>query len=109
MILFLLISIIIIKISIIVSIKLKLNYEKISPFECGFNPIFFQRLPFSIQFFLISIIFLIFDIEISILFPLFITFKTSNLCRWTITRIIFLIILLIGLFHEWNQGILNWI
>merc|ERR1712024_431704 len=49
----------------------KLNFyeEKISPFECGFTPIFNARLPLSIRFFLISLVFLVFDVELIILFP----------------------------------------
>ena len=104
-----LISIIIIKISILISIKIKINFEKISPFECGFNPIFFKRIPFSLRFFLITIIFLIFDIEIALLMPIIFSIKFSNLIIWIITRTIFIIILIIGLIHEWIHGALNWI
>lgn len=82
--------------------------EKLSPFECGFNPINSSRLPFSIRFFLIAIIFLIFDVEIALILPIIITLKSSNLLIWTYTNFIFILILIIGLFHEWNQGSLNW-
>lgn len=108
-IIFFIISIIIIKISLIISKKLKLNFEKISPFECGFNPIFFKRIPFSIRFFIITIIFLIFDIEIALLIPIILSIKISNKLIWIITRILFIIILIIGLIHEWNYGALNWL
>ncbi len=82
--------------------------EKISPFECGFDPINSSRIPFSIRFFLITIIFLIFDVEIALILPIIIIFKFSNIIWWTITSLIFILILLIGLIHEWNQGALNW-
>lgn len=82
--------------------------EKRSPFECGFDPKNSARLPFSLHFFLIAIIFLIFDIEITLLLPIIITLKISNLINFRIISISFILILLIGLYHEWNQGALNW-
>uniref|UniRef100_UPI0030025995 NADH dehydrogenase subunit 3 n=1 Tax=Astyliasula major TaxID=2908877 RepID=UPI0030025995 len=82
--------------------------EKNSPFECGFDPISSSRLPFSLRFFLIAIIFLIFDVEIALILPMtIITFK-SNILVWMITSILFILILTIGLYHEWNQGSLEW-
>nr|APX39842.1 NADH dehydrogenase subunit 3 [Leptomona erythrocephala] len=82
--------------------------EKSSPFECGFDPKTSARLPFSLHFFLIAIIFLIFDVEISLLLPMITIMKFSNILNYSIIMIFFLIILLIGLYHEWNQGALNW-
>nr|YP_009469763.1 NADH dehydrogenase subunit 3 [Schizocephala bicornis]AVE15730.1 NADH dehydrogenase subunit 3 [Schizocephala bicornis] len=88
--------------------KLIENREKNSPFECGFNPMSSPRLPFSLRFFLIAIIFLIFDVEIALILPIPIIFYYSNLLTWSITSISFIMILLIGLYHEWNQGSLKW-
>nr|WOR80869.1 NADH dehydrogenase subunit 3 [Anaspides swaini] len=82
--------------------------EKTSPFECGFDPKGTARLPFSLRFFLIALIFLIFDVEITLLLPLPIILSSSNILSWSFTSIIFLFILLLGLFHEWNQGALDW-
>nr|YP_010693054.1 NADH dehydrogenase subunit 3 [Dacus armatus]WCB98235.1 NADH dehydrogenase subunit 3 [Dacus armatus] len=82
--------------------------EKSSPFECGFDPKSSSRLPFSLRFFLITIIFLIFDVEIALILPMILIIYVSNLLIWTSTSIIFIIILIIGLYHEWNQGMLNW-
>nr|AVE15640.1 NADH dehydrogenase subunit 3 [Popa spurca spurca] len=82
--------------------------EKCSPFECGFDPISSSRLPFSLRFFLIAIIFLIFDVEIALILPMTIIPFSSNLLTWTITSMMFLLILTIGLYHEWNQGSLEW-
>nr|ASY98046.1 NADH dehydrogenase subunit 3 [Idolomorpha lateralis] len=82
--------------------------EKNSPFECGFDPISSSRLPFSLRFFLIAIIFLIFDVEIALILPMTIIPFNSNITMWTMTSIMFLIILTIGLYHEWNQGSLEW-
>uniref|UniRef100_UPI003002B0C5 NADH dehydrogenase subunit 3 n=1 Tax=Anaxarcha tianmushanensis TaxID=2908857 RepID=UPI003002B0C5 len=82
--------------------------EKNSPFECGFDPISATRLPFSLRFFLIAIIFLIFDVEIALILPMTIIPFSSNIMVWTITSMTFLLILAIGLYHEWNQGSLEW-
>nr|YP_010567124.1 NADH dehydrogenase subunit 3 [Porotermes quadricollis]UZC33353.1 NADH dehydrogenase subunit 3 [Porotermes quadricollis] len=82
--------------------------EKSSPFECGFDPKNPARLPFSLRFFLIAVIFLIFDVEIALLLPMVTVMTSSNLMSWTIISSAFLIILIIGLYHEWNQGSLEW-
>nr|YP_009861960.1 NADH dehydrogenase subunit 3 [Hierodula membranacea]ALG66344.1 NADH dehydrogenase subunit 3 [Hierodula membranacea] len=82
--------------------------EKSSPFECGFDPISSSRLPFSLRFFLIAIIFLIFDVEIALILPMTIIPLSSNMLIWTITSMLFLFILTMGLYHEWNQGSLEW-
>nr|YP_010693093.1 NADH dehydrogenase subunit 3 [Dacus eclipsis]WCB98274.1 NADH dehydrogenase subunit 3 [Dacus eclipsis] len=82
--------------------------EKCSPFECGFDPKSSSRLPFSLRFFLITIIFLIFDVEIALILPMILIISVSNLFIWTSTSVIFIMILIIGLYHEWNQGMLNW-
>uniref|UniRef100_A0AAU7B9T6 NADH-ubiquinone oxidoreductase chain 3 n=1 Tax=Isoplectron armatum TaxID=3073468 RepID=A0AAU7B9T6_9ORTH len=82
--------------------------EKNSPFECGFDPMNSARLPFSLQFFLIAVIFLIFDVEIALLLPMILTFQWSNIQTWMYTLMFFILILIIGLFHEWNQGALEW-
>nr|ASY98346.1 NADH dehydrogenase subunit 3 [Pnigomantis medioconstricta] len=82
--------------------------EKSSPFECGFDPISSSRLPFSLRFFLIAIIFLIFDVEIALILPMTIIPFMSNMLIWTTTSMLFLSILTVGLYHEWNQGSLEW-
>lgn len=88
--------------------KIIKDREKNSPFECGFDPKGSARLPFSIRFFLIAIIFLIFDVEIALILPLAYIIKTSFIKSWILVAIIFLLILLLGLYHEWNQGALDW-
>nr|AXS64984.1 NADH dehydrogenase subunit 3 [Cucujoidea sp. 4 KM-2017] len=82
--------------------------EKNSPFECGFDPKNSARLPFSLQFFLITLIFLIFDVEITLIVPFIFMTKFTNIMNITMIYTFFILILLIGLFHEWNQGALNW-
>nr|YP_010627143.1 NADH dehydrogenase subunit 3 [Achaea serva]WBK26834.1 NADH dehydrogenase subunit 3 [Achaea serva] len=94
--------------SIILSKKSFSDREKSSPFECGFDPKSSARIPFSLHFFLITVIFLIFDVEIALIFPLIPLFKMVNFILWTKISFFFLIILIIGLYHEWNQNMLNW-
>nr|YP_009349237.1 NADH dehydrogenase subunit 3 [Sakuraeolis japonica]APZ75721.1 NADH dehydrogenase subunit 3 [Sakuraeolis japonica] len=83
--------------------------EKLSAFECGFDPLSKMRSPFSTRFFLLVVLFLIFDVEIALLFPVLsaLTGKTSSILLISIG--IFLMVLLVGMFHEWNEGALDWI
>nr|YP_009995486.1 NADH dehydrogenase subunit 3 [Ochthebius sculptoides]QNP09941.1 NADH dehydrogenase subunit 3 [Ochthebius sculptoides] len=92
----------------ILSKKTFMDREKTSPFECGFDPKSSARLPFSIQFFLIAVIFLIFDVEITLLIPLIKILNITNMMMYLTISFFFFTILLLGLYHEWNQGALNW-
>nr|ARH53915.1 NADH dehydrogenase subunit 3 [Limonius minutus] len=92
----------------IISKKTFIDREKSSPFECGFDPKSSARIPFSLQFFLIAVIFLIFDVEITLLLPLIVSMKITNILSFILITTVFLIILLLGLYHEWKQGALNW-
>nr|AYQ18951.1 NADH dehydrogenase subunit 3 [Leiochrinini sp. 2 ACP-2013] len=85
-----------------------LDREKMSPFECGFDPKSNSRLPFSMHFFLIAIIFLIFDVEIALLLPIIFSIKFNSIITHVMLMSTFIIILIVGLFHEWKQGALNW-
>nr|AJT58175.1 NADH dehydrogenase subunit 3 [Schoenicola platyurus]AJT58176.1 NADH dehydrogenase subunit 3 [Schoenicola platyurus]AJT58177.1 NADH dehydrogenase subunit 3 [Schoenicola platyurus]AJT58178.1 NADH dehydrogenase subunit 3 [Schoenicola platyurus]AJT58179.1 NADH dehydrogenase subunit 3 [Schoenicola platyurus] len=82
--------------------------EKLSPYECGFDPLGSARLPFSIRFFLVAILFLLFDLEIALLLPLpwAIQLQTPMMTlTWTSTLIL---LLTLGLVYEWTQGGLEW-
>nr|YP_007507018.1 NADH dehydrogenase subunit 3 [Delias hyparete]AFN05168.1 NADH dehydrogenase subunit 3 [Delias hyparete] len=103
-----LISNILIMLSMVISKKSNLDREKCSPFECGFDPKSLPRIPFSLHFFLITVIFLIFDVEIALIFPIIPSFLFTNMLVWFKTSSFFFIMLLIGLYHEWNQKMLNW-
>nr|QWL17539.1 NADH dehydrogenase subunit 3 [Periacma orthiodes] len=107
-ILILIISNLMMFISIILSKKSYMDREKCSPFECGFDPKSSARIPFSLHFFLITVIFLIFDVEIALIFPIISLFKMVNFYIWSKISFFFFIILLLGLYHEWNQNMLNW-
>nr|QFI35953.1 NADH dehydrogenase subunit 3 [Rasbora pauciperforata] len=82
--------------------------EKLSPYECGFDPLGSARLPFSLQFFLVAILFLLFDLEIALLLPLpwgNQLYNPTETLLWTTT---ILILLTMGLIYEWAQGGLEW-
>nr|AAS67264.1 NADH dehydrogenase subunit 3 [Conopophaga lineata] len=82
--------------------------EKLSPYECGFDPLGSARLPFSIRFFLVAILFLLFDLEIALLLPLpWATQLPSPLTTLTWSSTIILLLTL-GLIYEWSQGGLEW-
>nr|ADL09079.1 NADH dehydrogenase subunit 3 [Nyctibius griseus] len=82
--------------------------EKLSPYECGFDPLGSARLPFSIRFFLVAILFLLFDLEIALLLPLpwAVQLQSPTTTLTWATIIIFLLTL--GLVYEWIQGGLEW-
>nr|YP_002038852.1 NADH dehydrogenase subunit 3 [Tomistoma schlegelii]AER37425.1 NADH dehydrogenase subunit 3 [Tomistoma schlegelii]AER37427.1 NADH dehydrogenase subunit 3 [Tomistoma schlegelii]QOI74282.1 NADH dehydrogenase subunit 3 [Tomistoma schlegelii]CAH18637.1 NADH dehydrogenase subunit 3 [Tomistoma schlegelii] len=82
--------------------------EKLSPYECGFDPLGSARLPFSIRFFMIAILFLLFDLEIAILLPLAWALQLTNLIKATSWAIIIFLFMFIGLTYEWLQGGLEW-
>ena len=92
--------------SYILGIK-KADLEKVSIYECGFDPFADSRQKFEIKFFLVAILFIIFDLEISFLFPwAILIYSLSLFAYWTM--IIFLLILTIGLVYEWMKGGLEW-
>nr|YP_010352822.1 NADH dehydrogenase subunit 3 [Dermatobranchus otome]UOD76590.1 NADH dehydrogenase subunit 3 [Dermatobranchus otome]UOD76603.1 NADH dehydrogenase subunit 3 [Dermatobranchus otome] len=83
--------------------------EKMTPFECGFDPLSKMRSPFSTRFFLLVVLFLIFDVEIALLFPVLSSLSTGTSTMLLGSLALFLIILLVGMFHEWNEGALDWV
>nr|AQU71820.1 NADH dehydrogenase subunit 3 [Planorbella duryi] len=105
----LLISTVMIMLYLLIFYNPKNSMEKKSAFECGFDPLTMMRTPFSLRFFILVILFLIFDVEISLLFPVFSIMKLymSNMLK--ISLITFLSVLLCGLFHEWNEGAIDWV
>nr|YP_010586582.1 NADH dehydrogenase subunit 3 [Setodes iuppiter]UZZ44396.1 NADH dehydrogenase subunit 3 [Setodes iuppiter] len=91
-----------------ISTKMINNINKMSPFECGFNPLNNNHAPFSIHFFIISLLFLIFDVEITLILPMILIFKKSNLMIWYFICMYFMIILMISLFFEIKNNMIYW-
>nr|QQQ88821.1 NADH dehydrogenase subunit 3 [Hyalella latimana] len=103
------ISLLLSVLALMLGLKVDKSREKVSPFECGFDPFKKSRIPFSLRFFLITVIFLVFDVEIALLFPLGLLKITSDLVFVGLSGLILILVLSLGLVHEWNQGGLNWI
>nr|QVJ97790.1 NADH dehydrogenase subunit 3 [Macrophya dolichogaster] len=103
------ISMIIMIISSLLSKKTFYDREKNTPFECGFDPKSKSRMPFSLRFFLIAVIFLIFDVEIALMLPMIMVLYISNFKIWLILSCYFIFVLLTGLYYEWKFGALNWL
>nr|NP_443405.1 NADH dehydrogenase subunit 3 [Zenopsis nebulosus]BAB70333.1 NADH dehydrogenase subunit 3 [Zenopsis nebulosus] len=82
--------------------------EKLSPYECGFDPLGSARLPFSLRFFLVAILFILFDLEIALLLPLPWGDQLTSPTLTFIWATTVLALLTLGLVYEWLQGGLEW-
>jgi NADH-quinone oxidoreductase subunit A len=82
--------------------------EKVSAYECGFNAFDDARMKFDVRFYLVSILFIIFDLEVAFLFPWAVAFKRHQ--RWSAfwSMMVFLAVLTIGFAYEWKKGALEW-
>nr|YP_010990597.1 NADH dehydrogenase subunit 3 [Nisia atrovenosa]WOW98924.1 NADH dehydrogenase subunit 3 [Nisia atrovenosa] len=102
-----LLTFLIILILTMISKKMKINFYKSSPFECGFMNMSSPRKSFSINFFFIAIMFLIFDTEISIILP-FMYMKMLKMNECILSFILIMLTISLGLYMEWNQGLIEW-
>nr|WNH37430.1 NADH dehydrogenase subunit 3 [Percis japonica] len=84
------------------------DHEKLSPYECGFDPVGSARLPFSLRFFLVAILFLLFDLEIALLLPLPWGDQLTSPLMTFLWATAVLTLLTLGLIYEWLQGGLEW-
>ena len=81
--------------------------EKLSAYECGFEPFNDSRMKFDVRFYLVAILFIIFDLEIAFLFPWAISLgNLGSSGFWSM--MIFLFILTVGFIYEWKKGVLDW-
>ena len=81
--------------------------EKVSTYECGFNAFDDSRMKFDVRFYLVAILFIIFDLEIAFLFPWAISLGNIGILGFT-SMMIFLFILTVGFIYEWKKGALDW-
>jgi len=81
--------------------------EKVSAYECGFNAFDDARMKFDVRFYLVSILFIIFDLEVAFLFPWAVAFgEGSMVAFWSM--MVFLAVLTVGFAYEWKKGALEW-
>jgi NADH-quinone oxidoreductase subunit A len=80
---------------------------KLSPYECGFEPFEDARIQFDIRYYLVAILFIIFDLEIAFLFPWAVSLESIGIPGISAMGI-FLAILMVGFFYEWKHGALDW-
>jgi NADH-quinone oxidoreductase subunit A len=81
--------------------------EKLSAYECGFNPFDDARMKFDVRFYLVAILFIVFDLEVAFLFPWAVAFKDIGWFGFT-SMMIFLGVLTVGFIYEWRKGALEW-
>ena len=81
--------------------------EKLSAYECGFEPFNDSRMKFDVRFYLVAILFIIFDLEIAFLFPWAISLGQIGIFGF-VSMMIFLAILTVGFIYEWKKGALDW-
>ena len=81
--------------------------EKLSSYECGFEPFGESRTKFDVRFYLVAILFIIFDLEIAFLFPWAITLGNIGIFGF-VSMMIFLTVLTVGFIYEWRKGALDW-
>jgi NADH-quinone oxidoreductase subunit A len=81
--------------------------EKVSAYECGFNAFDDARMKFDVRFYLVAILFIIFDLEVAFLFPWAVAFKDVGVFGFW-AMMIFLAVLTIGFIYEWRKGALEW-
>nr|ALR69417.1 NADH dehydrogenase subunit 3 [Bemisia tabaci]QPB46203.1 NADH dehydrogenase subunit 3 [Bemisia tabaci]QPB46216.1 NADH dehydrogenase subunit 3 [Bemisia tabaci] len=82
--------------------------EKYSTFECGMDLMTSLRLPFSLHFYFISIVFLIFDVELMLILPFAFCFKLFNMLNMFVMIYMLMLTLILGFFYEWWTGLLDW-
>jgi NADH-quinone oxidoreductase subunit A len=85
----------------------KPNSEKLSPYECGFEPFEDARVRFDVRYYLVAILFIIFDLEVAFLFPWAVSLADIGLFGFW-SMIAFLGVLTVGFVYEWRKGALEW-
>ena len=81
--------------------------EKLSAYECGFEPFNDSRMEFDVRFYLVAILFIIFDLEVAFLFPWAVSLGNIGILGF-FSMMIFLFILTVGFIYEWKKGALDW-
>lgn len=105
----LIISLFLFLLGFFLSLKILKDKNLQSPFECGFSPFSINRPPFSLHFFILALVFIVFDLELTLIFPYFRHINEILESSDVFIIFIFIFILLLGLLNEWNQILLTWV
>jgi NADH-quinone oxidoreductase subunit A len=89
------------------SVTKNYDLEKISPYECGFEPFSDTRSMFEVRYYLVAILFIIFDLEVVFLFPFAVVLGYLDIFSF-LTVMLFLLLLTVGFLYEWMKGALEW-
>jgi NADH-quinone oxidoreductase subunit A len=81
--------------------------QKLSPYECGFEPFEDSRMKFDVRYYLVAILFILFDLEIAFLFPWAVSLRAIGHVG-IVSMLVFLAILVVGFIYEWKKGALEW-
>nr|YP_010943498.1 NADH dehydrogenase subunit 3 [Mactra alta]WLS55678.1 NADH dehydrogenase subunit 3 [Mactra alta] len=98
-------------VSMVLGQRVRVNRDKLVVFECGFDPMSSSRSPFSFRFFILALLFLVFDVEVVMVISFCYSIKVSFLAVSSVSMFYFFaffVILLLGLIHEANEGSLDW-
>uniref|UniRef100_UPI00315D0C80 NADH dehydrogenase subunit 3 n=1 Tax=Glauconome virens TaxID=457868 RepID=UPI00315D0C80 len=88
------------------------EWAKLTSFECGFDALSSSRCPFSLRFFLLALLFLIFDVEVVLVLPFLFSMSSVFLGIGFLSKffvVMFMVVLFLGLAHEYNEGTLDWV
>src|SRR5690242_9490454 len=89
------------------AVRSRNDAQKLSPYECGFDPFEDTRRRFDVRYYLVAIVFIVFDLEIAFLFPWAVMFAKLPPLAW-VSMGIFLAILIVGFIYDWKKGALDW-
>ena len=89
------------------SAKSRADAQKLSPYECGFEAFEDSRMKFDVRYYLVAILFILFDLEIAFLFPWAVVLPEIGLFGF-VAMMIFLAVLVVGFIYEWKKGALEW-
>ena len=90
-----------------IGVKARRDAQKLSPYECGFEAFEDSRMKFDVRYYLVAILFIIFDLEIAFLFPWAVSLETLGM-PGLVAMTIFLAVLVVGFVYEWKKGALEW-
>nr|YP_009681530.1 NADH dehydrogenase subunit 3 [Septifer bilocularis]QDO71949.1 NADH dehydrogenase subunit 3 [Septifer bilocularis] len=89
--------------------KSLVSREKSSPYECGFEVVMSARAPFSLRFFILAVLFVVFDVEVALMVPVVFSISFAKSTFGLVSSVLFFFVLFIGLFHEYREGSLDWV